>query len=91
MCFFQTETSFLGRVVNSQGVGVNPENIEKVKRLKIGLFQDLSRSVKKFLGFLNYHREHIKDYAKITSVLYELTGSKASFVWQEKHLQQKEL
>ena len=43
------------------------------------------KDVETFLGFLNYYREHIRDYAKITSVLYELTGSKTIFNWQEKH------
>ena len=79
---FHTETTFLGRIVSSEGVGVNPNNIEKVKHWPS------PRSVKdveKFLGFLNYHREHIRDYAKITSVLYGLTGKRAIFNWKRKH------
>ena len=79
---FQTETTFLGRIVSSEGVGVNPNNIEKVKNWPI---PKSVKDVEKFLGFLNYHREHIRDYAKITSVLYELKGSKAIFNWQGKH------
>ena len=39
------------------------------------------KDMEKFLGFVNYHREHIEDYARIASILYKLTGSKATFEW----------
>ena len=68
--------------MSAKGVSVNPENEEKVKNWSV------SRSVKdveKFLGFLNYHREHIQNYARDTSVLYKLTGSRAIFTWDEEH------
>lgn len=32
---------------------------------------------------MNYHREHIKDYAALASPLYDLTKSKSTFVWGE--------
>ena len=39
-----------------------------------------------FLGFMNYHREHLKDYA---APLYQLTGSKGKavpiFEWSDCH------
>ena len=44
------------------------------------------KSVKKvaqFLGFVNYHLEHIQDFSKLTSLLYKLTGSHATFYWGE--------
>ena len=79
---FHTKTLFLGRVVSEEGVSINPENVEKVTKWPV------AKSVKdaeKFLGFINYHREHIKDYAKLMSVLYELTGSRATFSWKSRH------
>ena len=77
---FNTETLFLGKIVSRDGVSVNPENIEKVKNWPVpGSVKD----VEKFLGFLNYHREHIPGYAELTSTLYELTGSKAVFQWND--------
>ena len=41
------------------------------------------------LGFMNYHREHLKDYAKKAAPLYQLTGSKGKavpiFEWSDCH------
>ena len=43
------------------------------------------KDVEKFLGFLNYYREHIENYARDTSILYKLTGSCAVFTCDEEH------
>ena len=43
------------------------------------------KDVEKFLRFVNYHRDHIQDYAGLTSILYKLIGSKSTFEWQESH------
>ena len=79
---FHTETVFLGRKVSAEGVSVNPENIDKVKKWPI---PKSVKDVESFLGFINYHREHIPDYGNITGVLYQLTGRKAVFDWKEAH------
>jgi hypothetical protein len=39
-----------------------------------------TRHVERFLGFANYHRSFIKDFAEISGPLYEITG-KAKFQW----------
>ena len=77
---FDAETVFLGKVVSKVGESVILDNVEKVKAWPI----PRSVKVEKFLEFVNYHREHIRDYAKIASALYELTGSKAVFKWEPK-------
>ena len=61
---------------------LNSENIEKVKTWPI---PQNTNEAEKFLGLVNYHRDHIKTYAKIAGCLYKLTGPKAKFVWLEKH------
>ena len=38
-----------------------------------------------FLGFVDYHRDHIKDFANIAAALYELTGPKSKFEWTARH------
>ena len=45
------------------------------------------RDVESFLGFVNYHRHHIKGFAEIASCLYELTGPKSHFEWTTAHQQ----
>ena len=77
---FQTETLFLGRIVSAEGVAVNPENVQKVRDWPV---PKSVKDVERFLGFLNYHREHIRGYASSTQILYKLTGSKAKFSWGE--------
>ena len=61
---------------------MNPDNITKVKNWPI---TQSVKDVEKFLGFVNYHRDHIQNYAGLTSIHYKLTGSKATFEWQESH------
>ena len=79
---FHTKTTFLGHVVSFEGVAVNPDNITKVKKWPI---PQTVKDVEKFLGFVNYHHNHIQDYAGLTSILYKLMRSKATFEWQESH------
>ena len=66
--------------MSAGGVAVNPENVRKVRDWPV---PKSVKDVERFLGFLNYHREHIKDYASSTQILYKLTGSKAKFSWGE--------
>ena len=63
-------------------MSINPENVEKMTNWPV---PKSVKDVEKFLGFINYHREHIKGYTKLTSVLYELTGSRATFTWDSRH------
>lgn len=36
-----------------------------------------------FLGYVNYHREHIKSFAEIAAPLYTLKGPKTKFIWTQ--------
>ena len=72
---FHTQTLFLGRVVSSDGVSINLENVQHVKSWPV---PKSVKEVEQFLGFVNYHREHIQDFGKLMSVLYKLTGSRAT-------------
>ena len=59
-------------------MAINPTNIDKVKTWPV---PTSVKEVEQFLGFVNYHRDHIQNYA----VLYHLTGSKAVFKWEDVH------
>ena len=76
------KTLLLGSIVSEEGVSINPENVEKMTKWPV---PKSVKDVEKFLGFINCHREHIRDYAKLTSVLYEVTGSQATFTWESRH------
>lgn len=81
---FQTSVTFLARVVSSEGVAINPANITAVQGWATP--QSVTQ-VEAFLGFVNYHRDHLKDYAANAAPLYELTGSKVPFTWRDHHQQ----
>ena len=75
---FQKEVPFLGKLATTKGIGVDPKKIEAVINWPPPTD---CREVESFLGFANYHQNHIKEYAKLACPLYELTGPKASFCW----------
>ena len=63
---FQTEVPFLGRVVGRKGISVDPDKIKAVQKWPS------PRNIKElqsFLGFVNYHRDHIKNFASLTEPL----------------------
>ena len=86
---FREEVKFLGKIVSRKGISVNPENIERVSDWPIPMIPKNVNEVEIFLDFMNYHREHLKDYAKKAAPLYQLTGSNGKavpiFVWSDYH------
>ena len=81
-CLFQTEVPFLGKLVSRQGVSVDPNKIKAIIDWPV---PKSKKDVESFLGFMNYHQDHIKDFADITVCLYELIGPKNHFKWTQEH------
>lgn len=79
---FQTEVEFLGKVVDRNGVSVAPAKIEAVKAWPIPT--DKSQLLA-FLGFINYHREHLSHLADESATLYHLVRKDVTWEWTEKH------
>ena len=73
--FFQKEVPFLGKLATTKGIGVDPKKIEAVINWPPSTDH---REVESFLGFANYHWNHIKEYAKLACPLCELTGPTGS-------------
>lgn len=80
--FFQHEVPFLGKVVNKDGVHIAPAKIEAVKNWPVPINKS---ELSVFLGFTNYHRDHIRHYAEITADLSAMTGTKSVFKWEQEH------
>ena len=78
---FQREVKFLGKIVSGNGISVNPDNVSAVANWPV---PKSTKDVEKFLGFINYHRDHIKDCGKTSECLYQLTGKKP-FIWNSEH------
>ena len=81
---FKTEIDFLGRKVSKHGISVHPNHIDKVKTWPT---PKNVNDIEKFLGFVNYHRDFIKDYAEYTTPLLKLTHKGVPFEWTEEHHQ----
>lgn len=64
---YQKEIKFLGKLVSQNGISVNPESIEIITKWPIP--KD-TKQLESFLGFANYHRNHVKCVAEITHTLY---------------------
>jgi hypothetical protein len=77
---FDTEIRFLGRKITAEGIQPDPENVEKVHSWKAPRNKD---EIGYFLGFANYYREFVKDYATITAPIQKLKKKDVAFVWTE--------
>ena len=82
--FFRTKAKFLGRIVGENTVEIDPETIEPVANWPV---PKCTRDVESFLGFVNYHRDHLPQLAKVAGPMYELTGKKTNFRWGEEQQQ----
>ena len=72
---FREKANILGKIVTGDSVSVDPESIEAVRAWSEPTG---TKEVESFLGFVNYHREHIPHLAEKAASLYALTG-KAPF------------
>ncbi|VDI71144.1 Hypothetical predicted protein [Mytilus galloprovincialis] len=63
--------------VSNQGLQIGQQHLQPVSGWVV---PTCTKEVEQFLGFVNYHRSFIKDYAKISAPLYEVTG-KNLFSW----------
>ena len=77
---FQKQVSFLGHVVDAEGVQCDPKKIEAVKCWDI---PTNVTEVRSFLGFANYYRRFIKSFAQIASPLTNLTHKGKVFIWSK--------
>ncbi|XP_040998176.1 uncharacterized mitochondrial protein AtMg00860-like [Juglans microcarpa x Juglans regia] len=79
--FWLKEVKFLGRVISSQGVLVDPSKIEAEvswKRLTN------VHEIQSFLGLPGYYRCFMEGFSKLSGPLTALTKKNARYVWTEK-------
>ncbi|XP_062602775.1 uncharacterized protein LOC134264500 [Saccostrea cucullata] len=77
---FRKELQFLGRLVTEKGVSITTESVKCMAEWPT---PKCKKDLEAFLGYVNYHREHIKSFAEIAAPLYTLTGPKTKFIWNK--------
>ena len=69
--FFDTSVVFLGHVLSSEGISVNPENVD----VWDWPIPTNAKEVHSFLGLASYYQRFIPKFAKIAQCLHKLVGS----------------
>ncbi|GJT61888.1 putative nucleotidyltransferase, ribonuclease H [Tanacetum coccineum] len=69
---------FLGHLIDSQGLHVDPAKIEAVKNWTS---PTTPTEIRQFLGLAGYYRRFIKDFSKIAKSLTELTQKNKKYIW----------
>ena len=73
----------MGKIINDKGVMITPENIETMQKWPI---PTNVKQLESFLGFMNYHRDHVKHFGEIVEPLHKLVSRKSEYKWTDQHL-----
>ncbi|GJT18998.1 putative reverse transcriptase domain-containing protein [Tanacetum coccineum] len=79
--FWLQEVRFLGHVVNSKGIHVDPSKIKAVKNWKP---PKTPTEIRSFLGLAGYYRRFIANFSRIAKPLTLLTQKNKKFEWGDK-------
>lgn len=74
--FHVTRTKYLGFIITTEGIEVDPEKVSAVTSWKAPY---TVKGVQSFLGFCNFYRRFIKDYSRIAKPLIQLTKTDVPF------------
>jgi transposase InsO family protein/predicted aspartyl protease len=79
--FHVTRTKYLGFIITTDGIEVDPEKIAVVVNWQAPYNV---RGVQSFLGFCNFYRRFIRDYGTIARPLVQLTRTGVAFEFNKK-------
>nr|CAE02081.2 OSJNBa0074B10.9 [Oryza sativa Japonica Group] len=78
--FWLSEVKFLGHVISSRGVAVDPSNVKSVLSWK----QPKTVSeIRSFLGLAGYYRRFIENFSKIARPMTRLLQKEVKYKWSE--------
>jgi hypothetical protein len=76
--FWLTEVAFLGHVISTRGISVDPG---KIKDVLNWMPPTTASEIHSFLGLGGYYRRFIKDFSKITKPMMKLLEKNKTFEW----------
>jgi hypothetical protein len=76
--FWLSEVSFLGHVISSGGISVDPTKIEVVSQWEA---PKSVAEIRSFLGLAGYYRKFIEGFSKLSLPLTQLTRKGQAFIW----------
>ncbi|GJS95240.1 putative reverse transcriptase domain-containing protein [Tanacetum coccineum] len=79
--FWIPKVHFLGHVIDSQGIHVDPAKIESIKDWAS---PKSATEIRQFLGLAGYYRRFIEGFSKIAKPMTKLTQKKIKFDWSDK-------
>jgi hypothetical protein len=79
--FWLDEVPFLGHVLSTEGVAVDPSKVKDILDWKppISMHQ-----VCQFLGMAGYYHRFIPDFSKVAKPITELLKNQTKFIWSSK-------
>ncbi|MCG7876478.1 MAG: DDE-type integrase/transposase/recombinase [Candidatus Thiodiazotropha taylori] len=78
--FLQSETHYLGFIINSRGISPDPLKVEAIRSLPT---PTCVREVRSFIGMSSYYRRFIPNFSEIAEPIIALTRKYARFKWSE--------
>jgi hypothetical protein len=79
---FKKEVEFLGKLVSSEDIKISPSKAEAVSYWPVPTNRNELMS---FLGFVNYHRDHVPNFASLTASLYTPAHEHEKPIWEPAH------
>ncbi|GJX60791.1 putative reverse transcriptase domain-containing protein [Tanacetum coccineum] len=79
--FWISKVQFLGHVIDSKGIHVDPAKIESIKDWAS---PKSPTEIRQFLGLAGYYRRFIEGFSKIAKSMTKLTQKNVKFDWGEK-------
>ncbi|GKF02390.1 putative reverse transcriptase domain-containing protein, partial [Tanacetum coccineum] len=79
--FWIPKVQFLGHVIDSKGIHVDPVKIESIKDWAS---PKTATEIRQFLGLAGYYRRFIEGFSNIAKSMTKLTQKKVKFDWGDK-------
>jgi hypothetical protein len=78
--FFQKEIHYLGHIISSEGISVDPEKVKAIIEWPV---PKNSHEVRRFMGLVGYYRRFVEGFSKIVKPITTLQRKGVRYEWTE--------